>query len=115
MNVRSAAVMRHDLRHRAGRREQGVQQLDGCRVVARLAGDHDSIQLSAMRTQPRHVRRRGCSPVECVPITERLDVCNAGQALPGGGPASVDQLGTCGERLKQVITKTALTPVGRLS
>lgn len=115
MNVRSAAVVRHDLRHRASLREQGVQQPDGGRVLARLAGDHDGIQLGAMRAQPRHVTLRGGSPVERVPIPQRLNVSHADQAFPSGGPAGVYHLGAGRERLQQVITKTALTPVGRLS
>src|SRR5258707_15033527 len=64
-----------------------------------------------MRAQAGRVPGSRCNPVERVTITERLDLCRGPQALALGGAAGVDQLGARGQRLQQVSTKTALTPV----
>jgi hypothetical protein len=115
VDVRPPAVVRDDLRYRSGPREQGVQHLDGGRVVARLARPDDRVQPGSVGAQPGDVPVGGWPAAERVPVPERLHVRHAAKLVPGRGAAGVDQLGARGERLDEVSTKTALTPVRTVS
>ena len=72
-------------------------------------------EAGAVRAEAGDGRRPGTAPMERVTLAERLDVRHRAQAVPGTGPAGVDQFGACPQRLDQVRTKTTLTPVGPLS
>ena len=111
MQVRPPAVMRRDLRARAGLRQQRVYLIDGSLLLAGLTGGDDRIEPRPVRADPDQVLRLASGAGERVPVGHRLQVCQRPQPFPGSGPPSVDQLNETGHGLELVSIKMTLTPV----
>jgi hypothetical protein len=108
VDVRAAAVVRHDLRDGPGLGEQRIDHRDRGGDAARLARGDDGVQPGPVGTQHRHVPGPGAT-AEAVAAPERGHVGDVAQPFAVAGPAGVDQLSRGGECLEQVSTKTFLT------
>ena len=108
VDVRAAAVVRHDLRDGPGLGEQRIDHPHRGGGVTCLARGDNGVQPGPVGTQHRHVPGPGAA-TETVAAPERGHVGDVAQAFAAAGPAGVDQLGRSGKRLEQVSTKTFLT------
>jgi len=110
MKVRTAAIVRDNLRTGAGLRQERVDLLDRALVIPCLAASDDGIQPGAVPARSGQVGGHHSAPGEGILVGHRLKVGDVAP-LVSGSATRVDQLNAASDCLNLVSIKVTLTAV----